>query len=112
MADYRDDEQDRVLRRLLAHPPLPDAGFSERIVRRLRRRQLLRRFLLPLAVLAGGLVAVKPASELLVAGTAWLTRALQGVDAVPGQLAPLAGYTLSGAIALVAIAAALRLLDD
>ena len=38
LGEYTMDEDDRALRELFRHPPLADDGFSERVVRRIRRR--------------------------------------------------------------------------
>lgn len=59
------DHEDRILRDMFAHAPLADDGFSKRVMQRLRRRALLRRSLLPAALLGGLLVAAQPATALL-----------------------------------------------
>jgi len=101
-----------VLRDMLAHPPLADDGFSDRVVRRIRRRALLERWLLPGAALTGSLIAARPASELLAA----LASRVAGFGDGLGALAPppvmLPGGVFS-ALALVGFAVlALRMLED
>ena len=47
-------------------PPLEDEGFSALVVRRIRRRRWVRRAVLGTAVVAGGVLALGPLSELSV----------------------------------------------
>ena len=67
MAERLKDEDDAKLEALFRSAPLEDDGFSDRVVWRVRRGILIRRWTLPLAVLIGGFIAAKPASELLLA---------------------------------------------
>ena len=60
MVEKMKDVDDKMLEALFASEPLPDNGFSEKIVGRIRRRLWLRRLTLPTAVVVGGLIAVKP----------------------------------------------------
>ena len=60
MAERIKDEDDRLLEAMFASDPIADDGFSELVVRRIRRRMLLRRLSLPLAALIGGAIAFKP----------------------------------------------------
>lgn len=52
------------------NPILPDKGFSEMVVRRIRRRVWLRRIILSTAILVGGVLALDPLCELAV----WFSR--------------------------------------
>lgn len=65
MGDYRMDDDDRRLRELFMHADLADKGFSERVLKRIWRRAALQRLLLPLALLAGGVVATGPVLSIL-----------------------------------------------
>lgn len=47
-------------------PPLEDEGFSAIVLRRIRRRVWLRRAVLGTAVVAGGVLALGPLSELSI----------------------------------------------
>ena len=67
MADRMKDAEDRKLESLFASAPVADDGFSKRIERRIRRQLWLRRLALPVALLIGGAIAVKPLSNLLTA---------------------------------------------
>jgi len=68
MSPIDDGPEDPVLARWLraANPSLPDAGFSARVLRRVRRRARIREAVLGAAALAGLVLAVLPASHLLV----------------------------------------------
>jgi len=67
MADRLKDAEDLRLESLFASDPIPDAGFSVRIEKRIRRQLWVRRLALPIAVLVGGLIAAKPLIDLLTA---------------------------------------------
>jgi len=57
MADKMQDDEDRLFAALLRAEVIEDAGFSQRIVRRIRRDIWLRRLALPSALLLGGAIA-------------------------------------------------------
>lgn len=67
MNDKQFDAEERWLRRQFAQalPELPDNGFSERVLGRVRRRAVLRRSLPVGALLIGAGVVAWPAVELL-----------------------------------------------
>lgn len=82
------DNEDRVLREMFAHAPLADDGFSKRVMKRIRRRALLRRSLLPASMIIGVLIAAKPAVDLL-SGLFSVAAATSGGllgDLAPGSL--------------------------
>ncbi len=60
MAEKIKDADDRLLESIFETSPIPDAGFSVAVVRRVRRRLWLRRLAVPVAALIGGGIAVKP----------------------------------------------------
>ncbi|MDX1498657.1 MAG: hypothetical protein R3176_02090 [Woeseiaceae bacterium] len=68
MADRNRDAGDRLLESMLAAAPIPDDGFSERVLKRIRRRAWIRRLTLPIALVLGVAVAAEPAVELLKIG--------------------------------------------
>ena len=96
--------QDRQLERLFADAarPLPDDGFSVRVVNRLVRRQRLRTTALGAAVGLGALVWFglwdwTPLLAALAAGGEWLISAGDSISQLPAAgllLAPLAAATL------------------
>lgn len=65
MVDKSQDAGDQFLELLLRAEPIADDGFSDRIVRKIRRRRWLRQLTLPIAIGIGGLIAFKPAAALL-----------------------------------------------
>ncbi len=66
MADRNKDKQQLRLEALFQSDPLPDLGFSKKVMRRVRRQMWIRRLAMPVAVSVGGLFAARPASEIVV----------------------------------------------
>lgn len=64
MAEKIKDAEDRLLESLFRAEPIDDAGFSDRIVARIRRAIWIRRLALPVAMLIGSAIAVKPLLQL------------------------------------------------
>lgn len=65
MVEKTKDAEDRLLEAMFATEPLLDDGFSEQVIRTVRRRLWLRRTILPVAAILGGAVAFKPLTTLL-----------------------------------------------
>ena len=80
MADKMKDAEDLKLESLFASETVPDNGFSERVEKRIRRRLWVQRLSLPIAIVIGGAIAVKPLAGLLTA----LFRLLEVVPANMG----------------------------
>ena len=72
MADRTRDDQDRMLESLLAFEPIADDGFSQQVVRRIRRQLWIRRLALPIAMTVGMAIAFRPLLELVNLGAAVL----------------------------------------
>ena len=97
MADKLMDAQDRLLESMFKSEPIPDDGFSHRIVNRIRRRIWVRRLALPIAMLIGVVIAIKPASQLVVAASKLLTVVPQDVLLLPAKWLPqVQGVVISG----------------
>jgi len=64
MAEKIKDAEDLLLESLFRSEPIADAGFSERVVKRIRRAIWIRRLALPLALLAGTAIALRPLLQL------------------------------------------------
>lgn len=115
MGDYRMDDDDRALAALFAHPPLADDGFSQRVTQRIRRRERLRRIILPVAVTAGAVVAFKPLFA-MTAGLASLLQAVLAGVSVSAHVAPalpvVADWLPWAVLALAVGATGVRLLED
>ncbi|MGH8166383.1 MAG: hypothetical protein ACREQ1_04050 [Woeseiaceae bacterium] len=112
MAERLRDKEDAMLEALFRAGPhtelIEDDGFSDRVVSRIRRGIWIRRWTLPIAILIGGLIAAKPAAQILLAMAEILTatpmipediRTLS-VDALPQATMFVFGGTLVGIIAL------------
>lgn len=65
MADRLRDNEDLALEALFRSEPIADDGFSERVVRTVRRRIWARRIAMPSAVFVGSAIAAKPVTTLL-----------------------------------------------
>ena len=64
MAEKIRDAEDRLLETMFRAELIEDAGFSDRIIGRIRRGIWLRRLTLPVAMLIGGAIAVKSLLQL------------------------------------------------
>lgn len=105
MAERLKDKHDAELEALFRSAPLEDDGFSEQVVARVRRGIWIRRWTLPLAVLIGGLIAAKPAAQLLLAMAKIITVLPEDVtsvqlDALPQVTTFIFGGMAAGLIAL------------
>ena len=97
MAEKLKDAEDRLLESMFASEPIADDGFSSRVVTRIRRRIWLRRLALPVAMLIGGAIAIKPASQLVMAAAKLLTVVPQDVVVSSAEWMPqVQGIAVSG----------------
>ena len=64
MAEKIKDAEDRLLESMFGSEAIEDAGFSDRVVRRIQRQIWLRRLALPVAMLIGSAIAIKPLLQL------------------------------------------------
>ena len=71
MAEKTQDAEDRLLNAMFQADgiEIADDGFSDRVVRRVRRQMWVRRLALPIAMIIGAAIAVKPATQLLSIGS-------------------------------------------
>lgn len=69
MADKMQDAEDRALKSMFQSESIEDNGFSNRVVRRIRRQIWIRRLALPTAMVFGAAIAVKPATQLIAVGS-------------------------------------------
>lgn len=65
MAEHMRDRDDEMLSQLFASEPIADDGFSDAIVKRIRRRLWTERLVLPTAVVVGAALAFRPLTELV-----------------------------------------------
>jgi hypothetical protein len=64
MADRLKDDEDVKLESLFRSQPVQDAGFSVKVVSRVRRRIWVLRLAMPVAITIGTLIAAKPLLQL------------------------------------------------
>ena len=112
MAEKLKDAEDRLLESMFQSAPIADDGFSKHVVTRIRRRLWLRRLSLPVAMLIGGGIAVRPMSELVLAASKLLTVIPQDVLAVPTDWVPQMQLVILGAMLLAAGGLGMRLVED
>lgn len=99
MAEKLMDAEDRSLESMFRSEPIADDGFSRRVVGRIRRRIWVQRLALPVAILVGTAIAIKPASQLFVAATKLLTVVPEDVVRIQVDWLPsLDGVAISGSL--------------
>lgn len=69
MAEKMQDSEDRALESLFHSGAIADNGFSDRVVARIRRQTWVRRLTLPVALILGATIALKPATQLIAVGS-------------------------------------------
>ena len=112
MADKFKDAEDLKLESLFDTGAIADDGFSEKIVRRIRRGIWIRRLTLPTAALVGGAIALKPALQILDAGTAVISALPQDLVAVPAVTVPQLPLILVGGTLLAIGVLTARMLEE
>ena len=88
MVEKLKDAEDRLLEAMFRSEPIADEGFSGHVVARIRRRLWVQRLALPIAMLVGGAIAVKPATQLVAAASKLLTIVPQGLLDAPTTWIP------------------------
>ncbi len=112
MADRIKDAEDRLLESMFSLEPIADEGFSERIVRRIRRRLWLRRLAVPVAVLLGAAIAVEPVVSLFQAMTGLSSLMPDTLFHLPeGWIPQLQTVVLAGMLVVTAIFG-LRMIEE
>ncbi|HEX5788025.1 MAG TPA: hypothetical protein VFY03_07580 [Woeseiaceae bacterium] len=112
MADYSRDADDRWLDALFAAPPVADDGFSERIVRRIRRRQQVRRLCLVVATVIGGATAWQPAMAFTRFAVSLLQELPGDLFGTVAEAVPSTAMLVGGGVLFLVTAFAFRLLED
>ena len=88
MAEKLKDAEDRLLESMFQSEQIADDGFSHRVVTHIRRRLWVQRLALPVAMLIGGAIAIKPITQLVIAASKLLTVVPQSVRDVPMDWIP------------------------
>ena len=112
MADKFRDAEDKQLESLFDSGPIADNGFSDQIVRRIRRGIWIRRLTLPIAVLIGGAIAFKPAMQIMTVGTALIGALPQDMVTVPTITLPQLPVILLGVTLLAIGVLTARMLEE
>jgi hypothetical protein len=102
MADKLKDAEDRFLESVFTADVIADDGFSDRVLRTIRRRIWVQRLALPIAVLLGGTISIKPLSQLLLAASKLLTVMPQELFIIPDGWMPQLQTVFIGAMLLAA----------
>jgi hypothetical protein len=102
MADKLKNAEDRFLESVFTSEIIADDGFSDRVLKTIRHRIWVQRLALPLAVLLGGTISVKPLSQLLVATSKLLTVMPQELFIIPDGWMPQLQTVFIGALLLAA----------
>jgi len=112
MAEKLQDGEDRLLESMFQSDEIADDGFSDRTVRRINRQVWVRRLALPVAMVVGAAIAVRPALELLSIGTKVLAP-LADKAVVPNTVfAAQLPVLLIGGLAIALVMATFRLFEE
>ena len=113
MAEKIKDADDLMLENLFSAEPIADDGFSNRVVRRIRRRIWLRRLSLPVAAAIGASISIKPLAG-LVASLYGLMSSVAAPEllALSGDKLPPVHLLVAGGMLLALVIASVRLLEE
>jgi hypothetical protein len=115
MAERRKDAEDRTLEALFRSEPIVDDGFTVKVVSRVRRRIWVRRLSLPIAIVVGALIGLKPLVQVatLLPDLLRLVPAdLFKLDTLPVGDLPQVSTLLIGAAIVMAITMVGRMLEE
>lgn len=112
MAEKMKDDEDRMLESMFQSGPIADDGFSDRVVRRIRLQLWVRRLALPIAMLIGAAIALKPATQLLAVVSKLLGVLPTDVLAAPGELAAQLPMVLGAGALLGIVVVTFRMLEE
>ncbi|MDH3533564.1 MAG: hypothetical protein OEO82_11590 [Gammaproteobacteria bacterium] len=112
MADRIKDAEDRLLESIFVSTPIADDGFSDRVVRRIRRHIWIRRLTLPTAMFVGAAIASKPLMQLITVSASLLDVVLQEAITLPAIPLPQLPLILLGGALLVIAMLTVRMLEE
>jgi len=112
MAEKTSDAVDRLLAAAFASEPIADDGFSDSIVARLRRRIWVRRLALPVAVVVGAGIALKPAVQLFSALLPLLNVVPVELASAPMQFLPQLQLIVLGGMTFAAAITVIKMLEE
>jgi hypothetical protein len=119
MAERTKDKEELRLEAMFRSDPLPDIDFSRKVMFRLRRQIWIRRLALPVAIFLGGLIAFKPAAELVTTLSkvlnvlpASLTSVSVDLPSIPVESLPQVSTYLIGGLMILVTLFFVRVLED
>jgi len=112
MADKLRDTEDQLLEAIFQSESIADDGFSKRVLTRIRRGIWVRRLALPIAMIIGGSIAVKPLSQLVTAGTQLMMAVPQDLLDIPASWIPQAQMLILGAVLFAIGMFSVRMIED
>lgn len=112
MAEKMADAQDRWLESVFHADSIPDDGFTNRIVAKIRRRIWINRLALPVAALVGAAFAIKPASQLVAALLPLLNIVPDDVVSEPLQYMPQLQTLVLGGMTFFAVILLYRMFEE
>ena len=112
MVDRLKDNEDKLLESLFRSDPVPDNGFSLKIVSEIKRRIWIRRLTLPAAFVIGAAIAVKPLSQLAVTFSKLLTLIPTNVGSLSLSNFPQISTVLLGGLLLAAMMMVGKMLEE
>jgi len=116
MADRMKDIEDSKLESLFASDPIADDGFSIRVEKRIRRQMWVRRLALPIALLVGGAIALKPLAglvmQLLNFATVLSTSVSSSLGGLSASSLPQYSTVIFGGLLALAFVVVTRLLEE
>ena len=112
MAEKTQDAEDRMLETMFRPDVIADNGFSERVLRRIRRQIWVRRLALPVAMLVGTAIAIGPALDLMAIGTRLFGSLADSVQVPGAVLATQLPVLIFGGLALALVMATFRLFEE
>ena len=112
MAEKIKDAEDRLLESMFASEPIADDGFSDRIIHRIRRRIWVRRLALPIAMVIGTAIAIKPVLQLIALGSNLLGVVAPELLVVPEVAIPQLSTIMLGGTLLAIVMLSTRMLEE
>ena len=119
MVERIKDKEELRLEAMFRSDPLPDVDFSSKVMIRVRRQIWIRRLAMPVAIFLGGLIAFKPASELVMTLSkvmnvlpASLTTISVDLPSIPVESLPQVSTYLIGGLMVLVTLFFVRVLED
>jgi hypothetical protein len=112
MAEKLQDAEDRLLESMFQSEEIANDGFSDRTLRRIKRQIWVRRLALPIAMVVGAVIAVRPALELLSIGSKVFAPLANKAAISSATVEAQVPLLLIGGLAIALIMATFRLFEE